>query len=106
MAGKIESGSLGTVAPTNEDVLKVGDLVLCTAGGAQCLHLIKAKQGGRGSERNLGSMHEQWAQSSMLRIGLFSARLISIVSQKYEHQPHSTMRTPCPDVVARGCRSS
>ena len=47
MAGQFESGSLCTVAPAKEEELEVGDIVLCKVGGAQYLHLIKAKQGGR-----------------------------------------------------------
>jgi hypothetical protein len=47
MSGKIESGNLCTVAPAKKEELKVGDIVLCKVGGAQYLHLIKAKQGER-----------------------------------------------------------
>ena len=47
MTGKIESGDLCTVAPAKKEELKVGDIVLCKVGGAQYLHLIKAKQGDR-----------------------------------------------------------
>lgn len=47
MVGKIDSGDLCTVAPVTEGELEVGDIVLCKVGGAQYLHLIKAKQAGR-----------------------------------------------------------
>lgn len=47
MTGKIESGDLCTVVPAKEEELAVGDIVLCKVGGAQYLHLIKAKQGDR-----------------------------------------------------------
>lgn len=47
MTGKIESGNLCTVAPAKKEELAVGDIVLCKVGGAQYLHLIKAKQGDR-----------------------------------------------------------
>ena len=47
MTGKIESGDLCTVAPAKKEELEVGDIVLCKVGGAQYLHLIKAKQGDR-----------------------------------------------------------
>jgi hypothetical protein len=47
MAGKIESGGLCTVVPPQHEELAVGDIVLCKAGGAQYLHLIKARQGDR-----------------------------------------------------------
>ena len=47
MSGKIESGNLCTVAPAKKEELQVGDIVLCKVGGAQYLHLIKAKQGER-----------------------------------------------------------
>jgi SOS-response transcriptional repressor LexA len=47
MTGKIESGDLCTVAPAKKEELEVGDIVLCKVGGAQYLHLIKAKQGER-----------------------------------------------------------
>ena len=33
--------------PANEDELEVGEIVLCRVGGAEYLHLIKAKQGNR-----------------------------------------------------------
>jgi len=47
MSGKIESGELCTVAPVKKEELEVGDIVLCKVGGAQYLHLIKAKHGDR-----------------------------------------------------------
>ncbi len=47
MSGKIESGDLCTVVPAKKEELDVGDIVLCKAGGAQYLHLIRAKQGDR-----------------------------------------------------------
>jgi hypothetical protein len=48
MTGKIASGQLCTVAPLGgEDVLAVGDIVLCRVKGNQYLHLVKAIQGDR-----------------------------------------------------------
>ena len=47
MAGKIESGQLCTVEPTNPATLKVGEIVLCKVRGRDYLHLIKAIQGER-----------------------------------------------------------
>ena len=47
MSGKIDSGNLCTVVPAKKEALEVGDIVLCKVGGAQYLHLIKAKQGDR-----------------------------------------------------------
>jgi hypothetical protein len=47
MSGKIESGQLCTVTPTDISNLKVGDIVLCKVNGTQYLHLIKAIQGTR-----------------------------------------------------------
>jgi hypothetical protein len=47
MAGKIESGQLCTVEPTDPATLRVGDIVLCKANGREYLHLIKAIQGPR-----------------------------------------------------------
>jgi hypothetical protein len=47
MSGKIDSGNLCTVVPATKEALEVGDIVLCKVGGAQYLHLIKAKQGDR-----------------------------------------------------------
>lgn len=45
MTGKIESGQLCTVEPT--ELLQVGDIVLCRVNGKQYLHLVKAIQGKR-----------------------------------------------------------
>lgn len=47
MVGKIESGELCTVSPVKPEELEVGDIVLCKVGGAQYLHLVKARQGDR-----------------------------------------------------------
>lgn len=47
MAGKIESGQLCTVAPTDPALLKVGDIVLCKVRGREHLHLVKTVQGQR-----------------------------------------------------------
>lgn len=47
MTGKVESGQLCTVEPTDPDILKVGDIVLCKVRGKEYLHLIKAIQGQR-----------------------------------------------------------
>ena len=47
MAGKIASGQLCTVEPVTDQMLAVGDIVLCRVSGNQYLHLIKAIQGER-----------------------------------------------------------
>ncbi len=48
MRGKIESGQLVTIEPiTNQAQLVVGAIVLCSVGGAQYLHLIKAVKDGQ-----------------------------------------------------------
>jgi hypothetical protein len=47
MAGKIESGQLCTVEPVGDQVIRVGDIVLCRVKGNQYLHLVKAIQGER-----------------------------------------------------------
>jgi hypothetical protein len=47
MRGKIESGQLCTVEPTDPALLKVGDIVLCKLNGKHYLHLVKAIQGKR-----------------------------------------------------------
>lgn len=46
MQPKIESGQLVTVEPVlNPGILQVGDVVLCSIGGNQYLHLITAIRG-------------------------------------------------------------
>jgi hypothetical protein len=47
MKGKVNSGQLVTVEPTQIRELKIGDIVLCKVNGSQYLHLIKAIQGER-----------------------------------------------------------
>jgi hypothetical protein len=47
MTGKVDSGQLVTVAPVDPTTLSPGDIVLCTVGGSQYLHLVKAIQGPR-----------------------------------------------------------
>lgn len=47
MSGKIESGQLCTVTPTDINDLQKGDIVWCKVNGSQYLHLIKAVQGKR-----------------------------------------------------------
>lgn len=47
MRPRIESGSLVTVAPVDAATLERGDVVLCSVGGAQYLHLVNAIQGDR-----------------------------------------------------------
>lgn len=42
MQPKIESGQLCTVAPIGEQGVNVGDVVLCSVGGRQFLHLVTA----------------------------------------------------------------
>lgn len=45
MKGRVDNGALVTVAPLDERELAVGDVVLCSVGGQQYLHLIKALRG-------------------------------------------------------------
>jgi hypothetical protein len=47
MKGKVDSGQLCTVEPSEGKDLKVGDIVLCQVRGRDYLHLIKAIQGDR-----------------------------------------------------------
>jgi len=47
MSGKIESGQLCTVVPTDPEDISVGDIVLCRVKGREYLHLVKAIQDGR-----------------------------------------------------------
>lgn len=48
MVGKISSGQLCTVDPLTEDKPpQVGEIVLCTVGRNQYLHLIKAQRKGQ-----------------------------------------------------------
>lgn len=48
MTGRIESGQLCTVEPFSKGgAPKVGDIVLCTVGLTDYLHLIKAIKGGK-----------------------------------------------------------
>src|SRR5262249_50217180 len=47
MKGRVGSGQLCTVEPTDPNTLKVGDIVLCKVRGREFLHLIKAIQGPR-----------------------------------------------------------
>ena len=42
MVPRIRSGQLCTVAPYGEGTPRVGDIVLCSCGGHQYLHLISA----------------------------------------------------------------
>ena len=45
MRGKVDNGALVTCEPVGERELAVGAIVLCTVGGQQYLHLIKAIRG-------------------------------------------------------------
>jgi hypothetical protein len=47
MKGKIKSGQLCTVEPSDPSSLCAGDIVLCKVNGREYLHLIKAIQGER-----------------------------------------------------------
>jgi hypothetical protein len=47
MKGKVEDGSLVTLAPCAPSALGVGDIVLVRVHGHVYLHLIKAVAGGR-----------------------------------------------------------
>lgn len=47
MTGRIDSGQLCTVAPVDPATLEVGDVVLCTVGGNEYLHLVNAIRSGR-----------------------------------------------------------
>lgn len=47
MIGKIKSGQLCTIQPTEASLVEVGDIVLCKVNGNFYLHLVTAKQGDR-----------------------------------------------------------
>jgi hypothetical protein len=47
MSGRIESGQLCTVVPADPAALRVGDIVLCTVGEHQYLHIVQAIADGR-----------------------------------------------------------
>jgi hypothetical protein len=47
MTGKIESGQLCTVEPTDASRIEVGAIVLCRVKGSEYLHLVKAIDGER-----------------------------------------------------------
>lgn len=47
MSPTIESGQLCTVEPVTADQLVVDDVVLCKVGGAEYLHIVKAREGDR-----------------------------------------------------------
>lgn len=47
MSGRIESGQLCTVVPVDAATLALGDIVLCTAGDQQYLHIVRALEPGR-----------------------------------------------------------
>lgn len=47
MAGKVENGALVTVIPLGDHLLSAGEIVLCTVGGQQYLHLVKALEADR-----------------------------------------------------------
>jgi phage repressor protein C with HTH and peptisase S24 domain len=47
MQPRIKSGQLCTVEPATIDDIAVDDVVLCVVRGAQYLHLVIAKQGGK-----------------------------------------------------------
>lgn len=47
MRGRINSGNLVTLSPLPEGGAFVGDAVLCTVGGRDYLHLVKAVDGTR-----------------------------------------------------------
>lgn len=46
MQGRVDDGALVTVEPLGSRELKLGDIVLCTVGKNQYLHLIKGIQQG------------------------------------------------------------
>lgn len=47
MRGRIESGQLCSVEPTDNKTTKVDDIVLCKVKGHEYLHLVKAIEGPR-----------------------------------------------------------
>ena len=47
MTGCIESGQLCTVAPIEQTMFEVGNIVLCKVAGNEYLHIVKAIQNGR-----------------------------------------------------------
>lgn len=67
MQGRIRSGQLCTVAPlTERSVLVVGDVVLCSVGAAQYLHLVKAIQVDRYLIGNNRGRINGWVQLSAI----------------------------------------
>jgi hypothetical protein len=66
MQGRIESGQLCTVEPTEPALLEVGDIVLCKVNGRQYLHLIKAIQGGRFQIGNNRGKINGWVSSGAI----------------------------------------
>jgi hypothetical protein len=47
MSGRIESGQRCTVVPVDPATLRAGDIVLCTVGDHEYLHLVHAVEHGR-----------------------------------------------------------
>lgn len=47
MTPKVNSGDLCTIEPIKETPVRQGDIVLCTVGGRQLLHLVSAVKGER-----------------------------------------------------------
>jgi hypothetical protein len=47
MTGRIESGQLCTVVPTDSAVLEVWDILPCKVAGNEYLHIVKAIEHGR-----------------------------------------------------------
>ncbi len=47
MSGRIESGQLVTIAPIDKSIPRKGDIVLCSIGKRQYLHLVLAVLGDR-----------------------------------------------------------
>lgn len=66
MSGKIESGQLCSVVPTESADLKVGDIVLCKVNGREYLHLIKAIQGERFQIGNNRGRINGWVTSNAI----------------------------------------
>ncbi len=66
MSGKIESGQLCTVSPTQPEMLRVGDIVLCKVNGREYLHLIKAIQGPRFQIGNNRGLINGWVSANSI----------------------------------------
>ena len=66
MKGRIESGQLCTVVPTDPATLRVGDIVLCRVGRNDYLHLINAIDGMRFQIANNRGFINGWIEPNSI----------------------------------------